>query len=84
MSINIPWEDGTSDYFTLDFTAIQAGTSNAINVTSSASTNTSRSKIIQIMALDTSGATPNQAYLQVSQDSQGIICKIANDQSNLD
>lgn len=88
MTINIPWDDITEDYFTLDFTSIMEGTSNSVIVTSSSpivsSSTLTRNKILTLTALNEGGNTPNTAYLQVYQTKEGIVCKIANDQSDLE
>lgn len=87
MTINIPWDGINPDYFTLDFTSIMGGTSNSITVTSSTPvTNPTyvRSKILTLTALNKGGNTPDTAYLQVYQTIDGIVCKIANDQSDLE
>lgn len=80
MQINIPWGDGTSDNIILDFSAIEEGSSNSINVSSNAITDPlkTRSKEIIIQALDDSGGTPNKATLTVEQNIEKIMVTISN------
>lgn len=79
MQINIPWGDGTSDNIILDFSAIEEGISNSINVSSNAITDPlkTRSKDIILQALD-AGGTPNKATLTVKQNIEKIMVTISN------